>query len=205
MGRRYAAADYAATVDRARAAIRGVAIHGDVIVGAPTEDDAAWQRSLAFIRSVGFAGIHSFRYSARPGTAATRMAGQVDEATKKARAATLLAVAADARERWARTRVGTIAEVLFETRLDDGRWVGHDTDHTLVAAAALGAGLLENAIGRVALSGVDPARRDRVAGVILSVSPPTGSDRGIGPDRAARRDRAAANRKSSQGSPVHAG
>ncbi|HLO34494.1 MAG TPA: radical SAM protein, partial [Candidatus Deferrimicrobium sp.] len=173
MGRRYAPADYAAVARRVRDAIPGVAVHGDAIVGFPTEDDAAWQRSLAFIGSVGFAGIHVFRYSARPGTAATRMTGQVDEPTKKARAAELLAVAADARAAWAAGRIGRPADVLFETRLDDGRWVGHATDHTLVAAPATAPGAdLENAIGRVAVEAVDPARRDRVVGRILSVSPP---------------------------------
>jgi threonylcarbamoyladenosine tRNA methylthiotransferase MtaB len=174
MGRRYGSAEYAAVVRRVRAALPGVAIHGDAIVGFPTEDGAAWERSLAFIGSIEFAGIHVFRYSARPGTAATRMAGQVDEATKKARAAELLAVAADARERWAAARVGTDADVLFEARLDDGRWVGHAADHTSVAAGpggSVGEAALENAIGRVRIAAVDATRRDRVIGPILSLSP----------------------------------
>jgi threonylcarbamoyladenosine tRNA methylthiotransferase MtaB len=185
MGRRYDAAEYAAVVDRIRAAIPGVAIHGDAIVGFPTEERAAWERSLAFIRAIDFAGIHVFRYSARPGTAATRMAGQVDEATKKARAAELLAVAAGAREHWAGGRVGTVAEVLFEARLDDGRWVGHAADHTSVAAmpvAAVPVAALtvagrdiENEIGRVRVEAVDPDRRDRVVGPILSLSPRPGA------------------------------
>ena len=173
MGRRYSAADYAAVVGRVREAIPGVAVHGDVIVGFPTEDDAAWERSLSFIDSIDFAGIHVFRYSARPGTAATRMTGQVDEPTKKARAATLLAAAADARQRWARDRVGGLADVLFETRLDGGRWAGHAADHTLIAVAPIKPELdLENVVGRVAIDAIDPARRDRVVGRILSLSPP---------------------------------
>jgi threonylcarbamoyladenosine tRNA methylthiotransferase MtaB len=174
MGRRYTGAEYARVVSRVRAAIPGVAIHGDVIVGFPTEDDPAWERSLGFIGSIGFAGLHVFRYSARPGTAATRMAGEVDEATKKARAATLLAVAADARARWAAARVGGRSDVLFETPLGDGRWVGHGADHTLIAAAPDDVDAsLENAIARVAIESLDPGRRDRVVGRILSLSPPT--------------------------------
>jgi tRNA A37 methylthiotransferase MiaB len=173
MGRRYATDDYAVVVRRVREAIPGVAVHGDVIVGFPTEDDEAWQRSLAFIRGIGFAGIHVFRYSARPGTAATRMAGQVDEREKKRRAAELLAHAAEARAAWAAGRVGAPADVLFETRLEDGRWVGHAGDHTLVAARpGQPAADLENVIGRVAIDAVDPDRRDRVVGRILSMSPP---------------------------------
>jgi threonylcarbamoyladenosine tRNA methylthiotransferase MtaB len=171
MGRRYRSADYAAVVGRIRAAIPGVAVHGDAIVGFPTEDAAAWERSLGFIRSIELAGLHVFRYSARPGTPATRMAGQVDELTKRARAAMLLAVGADARERWAAGRLGTVADVLFETRLDDGRWAGHASDHTLVAAETEDASSLENAIGRVRLETVDPARRDRLVGRILSLMP----------------------------------
>jgi threonylcarbamoyladenosine tRNA methylthiotransferase MtaB len=182
MGRRYLSADYAAVVGRAREAIRGVAIHADAIVGFPTEDEESWRRSLAFVRSVGFAGLHVFRYSSRPGTPATRMAGQVDEPTKKRRAGELLAVAADARERWVAGRLGREAAVLFEQQLPDGRWVGHAADHTLVAATTRCTGttpsasddLVENAIGRVVLDAIDPVARDRAVGRILALSPPPG-------------------------------
>ena len=106
MGRRYLTADYAAVVERARRAIPGVAVHADVIAGFPTEDAAAFERTVAFVRAIDLAGLHVFRYSARPGTPATRMAGQVDERTKKARAGELLAVAAEARAAFARRASG---------------------------------------------------------------------------------------------------
>ena len=170
MGRRYLSADYAAVVGRVRGAIPGVAIHGDVIAGFPTEDEAAWDRSLAFIGSIEFAGLHVFRYSTRPGTPAIRMAGQVDERTKKGRAAALLAVAADARARWAASHVGTEVDVLFEEPLDDGRWVGHATDHTLVAARPDGDLRLANGIGRVVVESIDSASPDRVVGRILALA-----------------------------------
>jgi threonylcarbamoyladenosine tRNA methylthiotransferase MtaB len=173
MGRRYLSADYAAIVGRVRAAIPGVAVHADAIVGFPTEDDAAWARSVDFIRSLGLAGIHVFRYSPRPGTAATRMRGQVDEPTKKRRSAELLALAAVARADWAAAHIGSEADVLFETRLEDGRWVGHAADHTLVAApSAVPTDSLENHIGRVRIAAIDPTIPDRVTGRILSLSPP---------------------------------
>jgi threonylcarbamoyladenosine tRNA methylthiotransferase MtaB len=169
MGRRYDAAAYAATVARVRTAIPGVAIHGDVIVGFPTEDDAAWQRSLAFIRAVGFAGIHVFRYSARPGTAAGRMTGALDEPTKKRRSAELLAVAAAGRAAFAATHVGSEADVLFERRMPDGRWIGHAADNVLVAAPGDD---LENAIGRVKIDAIDGEAADRAAGSIVAIDRP---------------------------------
>ncbi|HET7702929.1 MAG TPA: tRNA (N(6)-L-threonylcarbamoyladenosine(37)-C(2))-methylthiotransferase MtaB [Candidatus Limnocylindrales bacterium] len=162
MGRRYVSADYAATVRRIREAIPGVAIHGDAIVGFPTEDDAAWARSLGFIRSIDFAGLHVFRYSARPGTAATRMRGQVDETTKKRRAGELLALAAEGRAHWAARQVGSTANVLIEQRLADGRWTGHAETHVLVAVGD--PTIRENDLRRVRLVGIDRERPERLIG-----------------------------------------
>ena len=172
MGRRYDTSFYGALVGRLRDAIPGVAIHGDVIVGFPTEDDAAWQRSVRFIEGVDFAGIHVFRYSARPGTPAVRMTGHVDERVRKERAAELLAVAARARSRFAARHVGREMQVLFETALDDGRWVGHAEDHMLVAARSADDANLENAIGRVAVSGTDASAPDRAVGRLVTVNAP---------------------------------
>jgi threonylcarbamoyladenosine tRNA methylthiotransferase MtaB len=180
MGRRYLSAEYAAVVERVRKAIPGVAIHGDVIVGFPTEDDAAWRRSIDFIHSIDFAGIHVFRYSARPGTAAVRMAGPVDDATKKTRAAELLSVAAAARAGRAESRVGDVADVLFESRLADGRWVGHAADYVSVATVAPAGQSLANAIGRVAVAGVDPLAADRAVGRIVAISPPPAPEPPVG-------------------------
>jgi threonylcarbamoyladenosine tRNA methylthiotransferase MtaB len=147
-----------------------------VIVGFPSEDEAAWRRSIDFIRSIGFAGIHAFRYSVRPGTAAVRMTGSVDEPTKKARAAELLALAAEARASRARASIGAMANVLFESRIDDGRWLGHASDYVAVAAsvppATDGALSLENVIGRVAIEHVDPGAPERAIGRIVAMSPP---------------------------------
>jgi threonylcarbamoyladenosine tRNA methylthiotransferase MtaB len=171
MGRRYGSADYARTVAEVRSALADVAIHGDVIVGFPTEDGDAWSRSRAFIEAIDFAGLHVFRYSARPGTPAVRMTGQVDDRVRKQRAAELLAVAAKQRGRWAQRRVGLEASVLFEARLDDGRWVGHAADHALVAVGPPGGMPLENVIARVAVDGVDPMQPDRVIGRVIAVAP----------------------------------
>ena len=182
MGRRYDAAAYAATVARIRRAVPGAAIHGDVIVGFPTEDGPAWQRSLDFIRSIGFAGIHVFRYSARPGTPATRMSGAVDERTRKRRAAELLGIAAGARAAFAAAHVGGVARVLFESRRADGRWVGHAEDHVLVSAVApAGEPDLENAIGRVGIDRVDREAADRTVGRILELDLPRRAIRRVVP------------------------
>jgi threonylcarbamoyladenosine tRNA methylthiotransferase MtaB len=173
MGRRYLSADYATVVERARRALPGVAVHADVIAGFPTEDESAFERSIAFIDGLDLAGLHVFRYSARPGTPATRMAGQVPERVKKERAARLLERATQARARWARNGLGTTTRVLAEQRLDDGRWVGHAEDHGLVAVRPRNGDPedLENAVVTVRRTSVDPRVPDRVEGELLAVDP----------------------------------
>jgi len=176
MGRRYATGEYARVVERVRAAIPGVAIHADVIAGFPTEDAAAHASSLAFLSSLDPAGLHVFRYSSRPGTPATRMAGQVDERTKKARAADLLALAAEARAAFARRALGSEARVLVETRLPDGRWLGHAEDHVLVAVTPRADSPadqidLENAILHVRRIAIDGEAAERVTGEVLAIDP----------------------------------
>ena len=168
MGRRYDAAAYAALVARVRRAMPGAAVHADVIVGFPGEDDAAWQRTLDFLRGLDLAGIHVFRYSARPGTPAVRMIGQVDGKTKKRRAAEALALAAAARASFAGRQIGRELRVLFEQPLSGGRWLGHAESHALVTVAVLDRSL-EGAIGLVYAESVDPAVPDRIVGLLREV------------------------------------
>jgi threonylcarbamoyladenosine tRNA methylthiotransferase MtaB len=172
MGRRYDGAAYRGLVGRLRRAIPEVAIHADLIVGFPGEDEAAWGRTAGLLRELSLAGVHVFRYSARPGTPAARMMGQVDGRTKKRRAAEALAIAADLRAAFARTQLGREVRVLFERRHPDGRWIGHAESHVLVAAEPPDDRSLENAVGLVRVESIDPAATDRLTGRLLSVDRP---------------------------------
>ena len=170
MGRRYDTTAYAARVAAIRDAIPGAAVHADVIVGFPAEDDEAWRSSVAFIASLELAGLHVFRYSERPGTPALRMAGQVPDAVRKARAAELLAHAAERRAAFAAGLVGRTVTVLFEQPLADGRWMGHAETGVLVAAASPDGRALDNVVGRVAVRGTDTVA-DRLTGDVVGLVP----------------------------------
>src|SRR6478752_5771174 len=63
MRRRYDVATYARRIDGARAAVPGLNLTGDVIVGFPAEDDAAFARTLAAVEALGFSRLHVFPYS----------------------------------------------------------------------------------------------------------------------------------------------
>jgi threonylcarbamoyladenosine tRNA methylthiotransferase MtaB len=102
-------------VDAARSTIPGVAITTDVIVGFPGESDAEFAESLDFVRRMRFAGGHVFTYSARPGTAAARMAGQVDHLLRKERNAQMRQVFAEAALDYQQRFLGSVLPVLWES------------------------------------------------------------------------------------------
>lgn len=85
MGRKTDTRTYAATVERIRGKIPEIAITADVIVAFPGESENYFNESLAFIRSLAFAGGHVFRYSPRPGTPAAVMPNLLDGKTAKVR------------------------------------------------------------------------------------------------------------------------
>ena len=73
MLRRYTREAYFECVDRLRAAIKGVALTTDIIVGFPGETDEDFEQTLSAVERVGFADAFTFIFSPRDGTPATRL------------------------------------------------------------------------------------------------------------------------------------
>jgi threonylcarbamoyladenosine tRNA methylthiotransferase MtaB len=114
MKRRHLAADAAAAIARARDLRPGLAIGADLIAGFPTETDALFAETLAFVESQDIPFVHVFPYSERPGTPAARMPA-VPRPLRKERAARLRAAGAAAAARFHAAQLGTEAMVLAET------------------------------------------------------------------------------------------
>ncbi len=77
MNRSHTADSYVRLIERVRAGRPDIAISGDFIVGFPGETEAEFAETLSLIDVVGYAQAFSFKYSARPGTPAAGMAGQI--------------------------------------------------------------------------------------------------------------------------------
>jgi tRNA-2-methylthio-N6-dimethylallyladenosine synthase len=92
MNRGHQVADYEARVARLRRARPDLALSGDFIVGFPGETEADFEATLALVERVGYASAFSFKYSPRPGTPASALAGQVAEEIKSERLARLNAL-----------------------------------------------------------------------------------------------------------------
>jgi threonylcarbamoyladenosine tRNA methylthiotransferase MtaB len=125
MRRGYTTALFASRVEKLVARRPDVGIGSDILVGYPGEDDAAFERGLAFIASLPFSHFHVFTFSARPGTHAAALDGAVPPAIRKQRGARMRALG-DAKAAAFRARFdGARAEVLVESkRTRDGRLTG---------------------------------------------------------------------------------
>ena len=118
MNRHYDTAAFAALLADVRAAVPGVAISTDIIVGFPGETEEDFAAGMDFVRAMGFARMHVFPYSARRGTPAARRTDQVPPMVRKERAARMQALAEELAEAYHRSMLGSAVEVLFETCAD---------------------------------------------------------------------------------------
>ncbi len=165
MARKTTPDSFAKLVQEARAAVPGMAITTDVITGFPGESDEEFEQSLAFIRQLQFAGGHAFTYSARPGTAAARMPGQVPVAVRKERNARVREVfslgALDYQSRF----VGQVLPVLWEsaTGLGPEGWHLSGLTDNYLRVNVLGPRQMWNQITPVRLTGV---RGEALSGMI---------------------------------------
>jgi threonylcarbamoyladenosine tRNA methylthiotransferase MtaB len=113
MARRHLRADALAVCRRARDLRPDIALGADLIAGFPTEDEAMFGDTLAFIDEAALDYLHVFPFSPRPGTPAARMP-QVPREVGRARAQRLRSAGAAALARALAARVGTEARVLIE-------------------------------------------------------------------------------------------
>jgi threonylcarbamoyladenosine tRNA methylthiotransferase MtaB len=148
MRRRYDVATYLRRVGRAE----GFNLTTDVIVGYPTENEAAFGRTLETVEAAGITKVHVFPYSPRPGTR-TAQDDPVPPAEKKDRSARLRAASDSAcRRRW-EDKVGSADSVLVDR---PGRGYGDDYSPWLVDAPV-------GALVRATATGVTP---EGVVGVV---------------------------------------
>jgi threonylcarbamoyladenosine tRNA methylthiotransferase MtaB len=135
MRRRYDVATYARRIERARAEVPELNLTGDVIVGFPAEDGAAFARTLATVEELAFSRLHVFPYSPRPGTR-TADDDPVPAAVKRRRGERLRALS----DRLGRERraalVGRRDCVLVERVDAQGRLHGYGADYTAYAVHA---------------------------------------------------------------------
>ncbi len=112
-------------IDRIRAGDPLAGVRSTFIMGFPGESDEDAAEVESFVATSDLDWVGTFTYSRESGTRSHDMAGQVDDATARARAAGVAGAAEIAMERRARSLVGERLEVLAEVfDIRAGTWSG---------------------------------------------------------------------------------
>ena len=160
MKRKYDTARYFESICLLREFFPGCAITTDMIVAFPGETEEEFRQSLDFIKKCGFADMHIFPYSRRPGTPAADMPGQLPNAVKEDRSRRAIAIAEQMSREYRESLIGTTQTVLFEDR-EGEYFTGHTPNYIKVYAQGEN---LHNQIRQVTIREVF---KDGVVGTIL--------------------------------------
>ena len=131
MRRKYDTARYLQSVQLLKSAFPDCAITTDMIVAFPGETEEEFAQSLDFIQTCGFADMHIFPYSRRPGTPADKLPGQHSNAVKEHRSARAIAVAQEMSETFRKGFIGKQLPVLFE-QVEGDYFTGHTPNYIKV-------------------------------------------------------------------------
>ena len=168
MNRDHTAESYIRLIEKIRAARPDIAMSGDFIVGFPGERDGDFEKTLDLVREVGFASAFSFKYSRRPGTPASAMPGQVDEAVKAERLDRLNALLDEQQKAFNALQVGKVMPVLFEKKgRNPGQIIGRSP--YLQSVHAVGP---DSLLGQIVPVRIESSAKMSLGGVLESQSIP---------------------------------
>ncbi|MFO0773664.1 MAG: tRNA (N(6)-L-threonylcarbamoyladenosine(37)-C(2))-methylthiotransferase MtaB [Nitrospiraceae bacterium] len=136
MRRHYGAQDYRRVIERAVAICPEVGLGTDVMVGFPGETEQDFADTRLLLSHLPMSYFHVFSFSARPGTAAARMAGSITDSVIAARRKALVADSATRAAAFHHNLVGTQQMVLFEKRVERGMRMGTSDHFAHVAVPA---------------------------------------------------------------------
>lgn len=136
MNRHYDTAEYREIVQNLRAAFPNAAITTDIMVGFAGETEHEFAESLAFAEEIGFAKVHVFAYSRRPGTVAYSAPDQLTKEVKDRRSKAMIEVTLGTMREFFQRQVDQTAGVLFERECAPGVYEGYTENYTPVTVSS---------------------------------------------------------------------
>lgn len=130
MKRRYKREVYENRVEKIKQLMPHACIGVDVIVGFPGETEQDFQETYQFLHKLPVSYLHVFSYSPRNNTEAAQMPNQVANAVKNERSKILRNLSEKKRHEFAIPFLNTEREVLVESKILNGKVMGH-TDNYL--------------------------------------------------------------------------
>jgi tRNA-2-methylthio-N6-dimethylallyladenosine synthase len=114
MNRRYTRASYLDLVGRMKAAIPGLSLSTDILVGFPGETEEDLELTLDIMRQVGFSYSYMYHFNPRDGTPAASMPGRIPDKVKRDRLARVIEQQKGLTKSLMESRVGAVEEALVE-------------------------------------------------------------------------------------------
>jgi threonylcarbamoyladenosine tRNA methylthiotransferase MtaB len=114
MKRRYTSGGMLERIARIREVLDAPAFSTDVIVGFPGETDDDFEATCRVVREAGFSRVHVFSYSPRQGTEAATLRDDVPPQVKRERRKRLLEIEKELADRYCRSLLGRVLDVLVE-------------------------------------------------------------------------------------------
>jgi threonylcarbamoyladenosine tRNA methylthiotransferase MtaB len=136
MRRRYSVGQYVEATSFIWSIVPDAAITTDIMVGFPGETEAEFEESYHTCAELGFARIHVFPFSPRPGTEAASLPHPVRQPVKRDRVRRILSLASESTRRYRQSFVKTRRPVLWESRDGAGRWNGFTDNYIPVKTAS---------------------------------------------------------------------
>jgi tRNA-2-methylthio-N6-dimethylallyladenosine synthase len=139
MQRLYTREQYLERITWMKAAKREISITTDVIVGFPGETELDFEQTLNLLDEVGYDGVFTFKYSARPNTPALSLEDAIPEEEKSRRLEVLMAKQRDIQVARYQKYIGTISEVMVEARNEPkSQWIGRTSQNKTLNFTASG-------------------------------------------------------------------
>ena len=130
MQRLYTREQYLERIAWMKAAKREISITTDVIVGFPGETEKDFEQTLDLLDEVGYDGVFSFKYSARPNTPALSLEDAIPEGEKSRRLDVLMARQRDIQIDRYKKYIGSVHEVMVESKNEaKAQWIGRTSQN----------------------------------------------------------------------------
>ncbi|MDR1971949.1 MAG: tRNA (N6-isopentenyl adenosine(37)-C2)-methylthiotransferase MiaB [Treponema sp.] len=114
MNRRYTREQYLDLAGEIRAAMPGISLSTDILVGFPGETERDLEETLTLMDEVKFLYAYMYHYNPREGTAAYALPGRIDETVKRARLGRVIALQKKHSAELLQKRLGSRDQVLVE-------------------------------------------------------------------------------------------
>ena len=132
MNRHYSSDEYRRLCKKLRATFDDATITTDIMVGFNDETEEDFNTSLKFAKEIGFEKVHTFPYSERQGTVASRKGDNVPKQEKERRASVMIEETNKIRHEYFNKLIGAKEVVLFENNIGGNTYQGYTKNYVPV-------------------------------------------------------------------------